>query len=305
MENQNTTDPVRQWAPDYIGLGAMKSASSWLSACIREHPEVANDHRKEMHFFDLNSNYTQGIEHYKSQFSKRSDLLIGEITPSYFYEKPVASRIHASFPNVKLIVCLRNPADRAWSHYHYGIQMHGRLSVYSTFAEAFKSDRSLADNGRYGEQLQHYLKFFNKGQIKIVFYDELRRNPVEIVQDVYRFIGVSDHTYIPAAATKQVNKTGEIEVTLKYGQLWRFMLRIRSTLHKFPTLEALLKKHSLISRVKHIVRTENQNIHMTSEHKTSKKMTASDRMLVIDKLLSDIILLENITGKDLSSWKFF
>jgi len=301
MELQNKEDN-HEWVPAYIGLGAQKSASSWLSKCIREHPEFSTNQKKELHFFDADTNYNKGIKYYRSLLSNEPGLLTGEITPAYLYERKAPARIHKHFPDAKLIVCLRDPSDRAWSHYNYGLQMHGRLSVYSSFREAFESDRSLADNGRYGEQLESYLAYFSKDQIKIIFYEDLRTKPVQTIQDVYKFIGVKDPNYIPTTITTRVNNTQKKAVTLKHEKIWLFMLKIRGLLHRYPKIESLLKSHGLISWLKHKVRKE---IHSDVSSTTTKTihMSTSDRQLVLKELKTDIEKLENITGRSLDHWK--
>jgi len=301
IENNKGIDS--QWEPSFIGLGAQKSASAWLSHCLREHPEVHIDDKKEMHFFDSDTSYRKGIEYYKSLFSKKNYLLSGEITPAYLYEKVVAARIQEHFPNAKLIVCLRNPADRAWSHYRYGIKVQGRLSTYSSFSEAFKSDRSLAENGRYGEQLQRYLDLFDKEQIKIVFHEDIRSDPIDTIQDIYSFIGVADTKFIPIAATQRVHSTQSIVVSLKHAKTWVILLKLRNYLHKFPKFESFLKTRGFITLIKTVVRTGTKEIDEESLQRAPKQMSESERQLVIDELLTDIIKLEKITGRDLDHWK--
>lgn len=292
-----------QWQPSFIGLGAQKSASAWLSHCLREHPEIYIDKKKEMHFFDTDANYRKGIQYYKSLFSNKYNLLDGEITPAYFYEKEVAARIHKHFPNVKLIVCLRNPADRAWSHYNYGVKVHARISVYSSFSEAFKSDRSLADNGRYGEQLQRYLELFDEKQIKIIFHEDIRNNPVETIKDVYRFIGVTNTNYTPIAANQRVHNTQSIVLPLKHARTWGYLLKLRNYVHKYPKFESFLKTQGLITRIKTAVRTGTKAINENSLQQTPNIMSDVERQLVIDELLTDINTLEKITGRNLRDWK--
>ena len=292
-----------QWEPGFIGLGAQKSASAWLSNCLREHPEIYIDDKKEMHFFDNDASYRKGIEHYKSLFSNKGKLLAGEITPAYLYVEAAAARIHNHFPNVKLIVCLRNPADRAWSHYNYGIKRHGRLSVYSSFSEAFKSDRSLADNSRYGEQLQRYLTLFDKEQVKIIFHEDVLSNPVETIQQVYRFIGVTDTNYTPVAATQRFNKTQGTVLTLKHEKTWKYLLKLRNYLHTFPKIESFLEAQGLISWIKSVARKGTKGTNKKSSQQEPKKMNEYERQLVIDELLTDIVILEKITGRNLENWK--
>lgn len=302
MEIEKIDKNDNQWEPGFIGLGAQKSASGWLTHCLREHPEIYIDKKKEKHFFDADASYRKGIEYYKSLFSNK-DLLFGEITPAYLYEKEAAARIHKHFPNVKLIVCLRNPADRAWSHYNYSMKVHGRLSCYSSFSQAFESDRSLADNGRFGEQLQRYFELFDKEQIKIIFQEDIRSDPIETIRAVYKFLGVTNTHYTPVAATRQVNNTQSIVLSLKHEKIWKCLLKLRNYLHKFPKIEFLLKTQGYIAWTKNFARKGTQGIDKKSLQEAPKIMTDTERQLVIDELLPDIVMLEKITGRNLEHWK--
>ena len=136
----------------------MKSASSWINNCLWEHPEITPALTKELHFFDDDSNYKKGVEYYLTFFNPAEGTITGEITPSYLYDTKVPSRIYSNFPNVKLVVCLRNPADRAWSEYRYAVETSGRLSIYGSFLDAISNDSSLIDHGRYAQQIKGFLE---------------------------------------------------------------------------------------------------------------------------------------------------
>src|SRR6056297_2233099 len=122
------------FSPDFIGIGAMKAATSWIYKCLIEHPEVCGSSKKELHFFDRPQNYKKGIDYYISFFKHcPQDKAKGEYTPNYLYSPATPELISRHFPNVKIIVCLRNPAERAWSHYLFSVKKKGRLSLYKNF----------------------------------------------------------------------------------------------------------------------------------------------------------------------------
>ncbi len=289
------------WHPSYIGIGTMKAASAWIFQCLREHPEISGTQKKEVHFFDLDVNYRKGITFYRSFFSNEG--IAGEFSPSYLYEPDVPARIHVHFPSIKMIACLRNPADRAWSHYRYAIQMHGRLSAYPTFKDAYTADKSLAEMGRYAEQLERYFKYFQEDQIKIVFYEDLKAKPIETIQSIYRFLGVQNPTYIPEAVSSRRNKTGDRQLTIKYKRSWRLLLKARMALNNHPKIESFMRRHGLISGVRKLINKSSSMDRAPSKPTAHPVMSKSDRALVIDSLSTDITKLERITGRDLSSWK--
>src|SRR6056297_562433 len=103
---------------DFIGIGAQKAGTSSIFHFLKEHPEICTSSKKEIHFFDKEYNYLKGIKFYRKFFNNCSSKNIkGEFTPRYIYHPKVAQRIKKYFPDVKLIVSLRNPIERAISHY--------------------------------------------------------------------------------------------------------------------------------------------------------------------------------------------
>jgi len=109
--------------PDFIIIGAMKSGTTTLHNILRQHSQIFLPPEKEIHYFDIDKNYTKGLDYYASFFNdaKRYQL-IGEITPRYIWNSQIAQRIAKDLgTKTKLIAILRNPADRAFSHYKMNI----------------------------------------------------------------------------------------------------------------------------------------------------------------------------------------
>ena len=115
--------------PDFIIIGAMKSGTSILyNKFLSQHPCIQRATKKEIHFFD--NKYSKGILWYKSHFptlkeknnfkvKNSQNMLIGEASPFYIFYPHTARRVYEVLPKVKLIAILRNPVDRAYSHYHH------------------------------------------------------------------------------------------------------------------------------------------------------------------------------------------
>ena len=291
------------WMPAYIGLGAMKAASGWLNQCLWEHPEVEPAKVKEVHFFDSVASFKKGRQHYRTFFPPHTHKLFGEITPSYLYEPEVPERIFNMFPEVKLIACLRNPVDRAWSQYNYGLAMQGRVTVYKNFRQAIEKDYSLINNGRYAEQLKRYLSFFKKEQIKVFIYEDLTSNPVETVQDLYKFIGLRDATYVPTAATKRFNQTGGRVVKIKNKFVWQHLLKARTVLHRAPRIEKYIKNTGIIFDVKKKLTSIESPTTGTVDHKSRATMPNEDKQYLLDQLSDDISSLEDMLDRQLTTWK--
>lgn len=121
-------------SPDFIGIGVMKAATTWIFQCLVEHPDICGSSKKEIHFFDRPENYKKGLEYYKAFFNNCShDKVKGEYTPRYIFSKDAPELIYKNFLDVKIIACLRNPVDRAASHYKFSVCQNGRLSVFCSF----------------------------------------------------------------------------------------------------------------------------------------------------------------------------
>ena len=290
-----------EWQPSFIGIGAMKAASAWLFNSLVEHPEIARSNEKELHFFDIDVNYNKGIEFYRSHFS--SDEITGEVTPSYLYDSRCPERIAEHFPTVKLIACLRDPAQRAWSHYQYALQEQGRLSAYSSFTDAYRNDSSLSGMGRYGEQLQRYFKCFDKEQIKVIFYEDIQLDPLATVQDLYQFIGVKNIDFSPSTVNSRRNQTGDRIIRIRHQRTWRMLVSARNILSKQSGIEAQLVQSGIVSKVKQLVRRSDSTVILKEPRSGRKIITARERQMVVDDLVDDINLVESLTGRDLSAWR--
>jgi len=289
-----------EWRPNFIGIGAMKAASSWLYNSLVEHPEIGCPKIKELHFFNNDANYKKGIDFYKSKFPEAK--IIGELSPSYLFDSRSPARIAEHFPDVKLFVCFRDPAQRAWSHYQYSLQQKGRLSAYKSFSDAYKKDTSLSGLGRYGEQLQRYRKYFDEDQLHVVFYEDIKQEPYETVRGLYRFIGVENKEFSPSTLTGRRNQTGDRIVNIRHKRTWGILVSARAMLSKLPGIEAHLVRSGVVSKVKNLIRASDNTVILKTP-KSPKNMTASDRKMVIEDLIGDINLLESLTSRDLTAWK--
>ena len=131
-----------------MGIGAQRAGTTWFAECLREHPQICLAHPKELNFFDEDKKFMLGFDWYQKHFhQKKSFQVFGEFTSSYLYSQKAAERIKQNFPDVKIIVCLRNPIDRHFSH------------------QATKP----LDRGLYFKHLQNYLGLFPRENILIIF----------------------------------------------------------------------------------------------------------------------------------------
>jgi hypothetical protein len=192
--------------PTYIIAGAMRSGTTALNSYLREHPDVAVSSTKEVHFFD--SFYDRGVEWYREQFPhSESAQAVGEATPNYMFSTTALDRIKETLPDVKLVVMLRNPIDRAYSHYWHD---KARGKTKRDFEENVKretnGDQGLnyIARGRYRAQIEHILERFPPTALHVEVFEDMVNRPDELYSSVCRFIGV-DYSFRPESLGAPVN----------------------------------------------------------------------------------------------------
>jgi len=207
--------------PNFIIIGAAKSGTSSLYTYLTKHPLVHPAYKKEIHYFDLN--FSKSLNWYRAHFSYQPFLKIkpsqkktpcpitGEATPYYLCHPLAPKRIHDVIPHIKLIVMLRDPVDRAYSHYQHAVR-HGleKLSFEEAiFAEAtrlhgetekLKRDENYHSfshrhhsyllRGRYAEQIEMWYQYFSPTQILVVESETFFSAPEHTLKQVVDFLGL-------------------------------------------------------------------------------------------------------------------
>ena len=199
--------------PDFIIVGAQKAGTSSLFKYCRQHPQINTCWLKEVHFFD--KNFHQGEDWYRSHFpislGSPEDNVVGEATPYYLIHPHAPKRIHDLLPSVKLIVLLRDPVERAISHYYYEIKngrehlpidkalMAEEKRLKDEWAKMLQDDSyispahqnfSYKQRGVYLDQLEKYFTYFSDDQILLLDCQELFSTPQKALCDVFEFLGV-------------------------------------------------------------------------------------------------------------------
>lgn len=184
--------------PNFLFIGAARCASTWVHECLKAHPDVCVPRRpKELNFFNREANYQRGLDWYRAYWEHASDeSAIGEVTPTYLCHEPSAQRIHNHYPDIRLIVTLRNPIERTYSAFR-GHVLAGRISEDMTLAEAdaaltFDNQSSLLEHACYARHLERYFAMFSRHQFLIQLYDDIQPNPATFIQRIYAFLGVDD-----------------------------------------------------------------------------------------------------------------
>jgi hypothetical protein len=205
--------------PSVLIIGAQRAGTTSLFDALARHPYVARPTTKEVHFFD--DNFWRGTDWYRLFFPLRlsreyarrrgRDLIGLDATPSYLFHPAVPERVAATLPGAPLLVILRDPVDRAYSHYQHARRRNvERLSFSDAVAaeerrlagerERLASDlryrstrflhRSYISRGLYAEQLERWLAHFPRTQVHVVFAEEFFARPADVYAETIAFLGL-------------------------------------------------------------------------------------------------------------------
>lgn len=199
---------------DFMGIGTIKSGSSLLADLLMQHPEVQWASRKELNYFNahqadgsVNPFQEQPFSFYRQFFpdTRITGLKWGEFSPVYLADKIAIHKIQSLFPSIAIIVSLRNPVDRAYSHYLYARDFLQTIPRDLEFEEAFYEFPWLKSLGMYGSQLEQLFSLFPRDQCLVLIFEEMIRDPLKTAGQMYRHIGVDD-SFEPVIRKVNVNK---------------------------------------------------------------------------------------------------
>jgi hypothetical protein len=203
--------------PDFVVVGAQKAGTTSLYRMLRKHPQVHMPRTKELHYFDFH--YDRGPEWYAAQFRPgRWEWRRGEATPNYMWGPLARQRLIEDLPQARIIAILRNPVDRAYSHYWHDrrrreMERHDR-TVQPTFEQALARERpatfghlvaasggvppdpdgptrgTFVLRGEYADQLEPYLAAYDRDRVHLVLLDDLVADREGTLRDLFGFLHV-------------------------------------------------------------------------------------------------------------------
>jgi Sulfotransferase domain len=171
--------------PDFIGVGPPRTATTWLHEALKGRVGLPES-TKETDFFLWQ--YDKGLVWYASLFRKcAAGVPIGEFSPNYFVSLEARERIAVDIPDCKIIITLRDPVERLYSHYRKGYE---QAYFLGTFEETLENRPDLLEWSRYAEHVRRWFDSFGRENVLVLIMDELKRNAQEFLDRVTRFIGV-------------------------------------------------------------------------------------------------------------------
>lgn len=179
---------------NFLGIGAQKCASTWIYRILSDHPEVAVYDGKEIDFFS--AYYDRGYQWYEGLFNNINNLekavAIGEISPSYFVDSDTPKRAFLYNPNMRIILSLRDPIERAYSNHLHQIKIGYFAGDDLDFDKGMTSNPMYIEQSRYAMHLARWLAVFPSNQIFVLFQEEIRNDPLKQSKELYRFLGLSE-----------------------------------------------------------------------------------------------------------------
>jgi hypothetical protein len=214
----------------FLMVGCQRCGSTWVDKALRGHPEIHLPPQKQTYFFD--SNYDDGMDWYLEQYGplKPGAKAVGEIATSYCLTD-ILPRVARELPDIKIIMSVRDPVDRALSHYKSRKEKYGWTSLeealaddpdivggdnfrakraqkyealsgtghgWTTLKEALEDNPRIIERGQYPEQIETILQHFPKDRLLVLFYNDLVTDDRSYLRSILRFLEVDENWKSPA-----------------------------------------------------------------------------------------------------------
>ncbi len=205
--------PINGRLPDFIIIGAQKGGSTWLRKNLEKHPQIffptleGTSDPTEVRYFC--QRLYRPLSWYTNLFRTAGNRLAGEKSPNYYMISKWRIRlIRMLMPDVKLILLLRNPIERTWSHALMNLVKLSKRNFNDVSSESFYGHFERTElKGHYTQVISHWEYIFDPKQIYIGFYDGIEKCPKQLLHEVISFLGVSTEVELEAFPwANKVNK---------------------------------------------------------------------------------------------------
>ncbi len=234
--------PLIQSPPDFLIIGTQKAGTTSLYNYLIQHPQViGNKTWKEVRYYDLPENYRQGWSWYLGCFPsklEKGNRLTFDVSPSYLYFPEIPQRIKEDLGQIKMIVILRNPVDRAysaWKMYHSFAtnpkvaENNRKIGDHRTFSQAIDQELKgecepgiypydYINRGKYVEQLNNYYQYFDKDTLLLFSFEELQNNKKGLLNNTCNFLDIEPFptAVLQELEDKSYNVGRQVEVTAEH-----------------------------------------------------------------------------------------
>jgi hypothetical protein len=186
--------------PNFIYIGTNKAGSTWLYDVLARHPDVYMAPGKGLYFFS--KHYERGLDWYRGHFEEVGDeRIVGEVSHSYMYSDDVWKRIAEMDPEIRLMVCLREPVDRAFADYLDGVK---NGLIHGDFETELEREPPFLQRSHYSRYLAPYVEQFGLDSIHVAVFDELSADPNAYAKKIFAFLGIEELNLAPAQREKMM-----------------------------------------------------------------------------------------------------
>ena len=309
------TNKIDVW-PNFFIVGASRAGTTTLYEYLRRVPQVYLPSIKEPRYFLARSIYEDiygrtavgNTKNYLDLFANSDATLVGEATPEYLYHDSAAHKIREKVPHAKIIITLRNPISRAFSHY---LLLKSLLNIEYSFDEMVKSEwannkldlggsRSpgIIECGFYSHGVSKYLELFGSDRIKIIIFDEWTKDAINTINAILEFLNVN-YKFDDSVAVQKENA---------FRSYRRGNDFINSVMRKYPLVRRIYVRlpafaHDSLKNIHHR-QLNMRSSSSSSSSPSNESMSDETRELIRDIYWKDVKELERILGRRLP-WQDF
>lgn len=275
--------------PTFLICGTPKGGTTALASYLKMHSRVFIPEVKEVEFFT--KHYSKGLKWYLQHFTPREgEDIIGEASPYYMNDTLAIARIYETIRNVQIILVLRNPIERAYSHYWYYV-MIGCQDANERFSDAIETEfgqREYIELGFYWKAIANILKLFQRTQIQIVLSEELFREPELSTNRCLEFLGANPFEFPKELRT--INKTAMPTRHTAVLGVWNSLKR---------SLRSIVPP-AFLARTRNL---RNWGYDKLYSPKAPPKISKAGLARLRSIYLEEIASLEEFLGRELTTWK--
>lgn len=268
---------------DLFHIGPQKSGTTWLYRALVEHPEVACPPRDSIHYFDMH--YARGRDWYARHFDGASaGQLLFDPTPSYIRSSWAPRRIHAENPAARIALTLRNPLERAFSHYWHEKKKQRFDFGFDELLSNYDLYSSWLEPGFYAESIERFLEHFPREQLLVQRFEELGRDAAGFYAAFCAFAGI-DPAHRPSTLDRRVNAAGARQAP---STRWRLYGKAALRRLRFlPGVAARVDDPAFLS--------------LRAEYDRGIPDDLAQRIWELCE--PEVLRLERLIGEDLSAWR--
>jgi len=286
--------------PTFLGIGAPRAGTTWIHRLLESHPDVAVPaHRKEVHYFDLH--FDDGPEWYERFFPAPEPgaprpAAVGEFTPHYLYDDRVPSRV-ATVPSIeRFVVILRNPVDRAFSHFRFRRRQDNSAL---TFEEFLAREPTALEWGHYGRHLAPWFAELPPERLLVLVYEDATSEPEGTLRRLADHLGVDADRFPEGSGSMRANEAFVPRRRRTYAGAVRQARWLRR--HDLDPLISLARRTGVLSVLKRPAPASASGDAVLDAEAVAVPPDLRARLW--DGFEADVVALEALTGLDLARWR--